>query len=124
MVSYLRANGHVFNRQTARYSGKIKKREQPLAHPMYRTTTWRLNLPQLALAMLCTQAAANSLAAEPIVTESKLAAEFTETVLPLVTRYCLDCHGADQPEAMFDLSGYSDLKAVAADHPHWALVLA
>src|SRR4051794_39917002 len=81
----------------------------------------RLQLP-LSL-MLWMHGAAPGLAANNDGTEARLAGAFSQSVLPLVKKYCLDCHGPEQPEAMFDLSAYRDLKAVSADHPHWGLVL-
>ncbi len=49
--------------------------------------------------------------------------QFTTTVKPFVAQYCVACHGGDKPASQLDLSTYSTFESVAADHPHWALVL-
>jgi mono/diheme cytochrome c family protein len=60
-------------------------------------------------------------AADP--TSPELARRFESTVRPFVESYCVSCHSGEKPMAQFDLKKYPDLAAVAADYPHWALVL-
>lgn len=48
---------------------------------------------------------------------------FKATVVPFLETHCLDCHGADDPKAKFDLSVYPSAKAVRQDIGHWDLVL-
>ncbi|MDB4491570.1 DUF1592 domain-containing protein, partial [bacterium] len=50
-------------------------------------------------------------------------ASFRGTVLPFLKSYCIDCHSGDEPEAKFDLSGYTDLTFVVSDPGHWGHVL-
>lgn len=49
-------------------------------------------------------------------------ASFRGTVLPFLKSYCIDCHSGDEPEAKFDLSGYTDLTSVVSDLGHCELV--
>ena len=55
--------------------------------------------------------------------DAGLAAEFQSTVLPLLRQHCLDCHGVQNPEAMFDLSRFSHIRDVARDFATWQHVV-
>ncbi|MDG1893401.1 MAG: hypothetical protein P8J37_00680, partial [Fuerstiella sp.] len=46
----------------------------------------------------------------------KLNRQFDSTVRPFLKKYCLDCHGNEQPEAKLDLSAYSTAQDVATNH--------
>lgn len=59
----------------------------------------------------------------PALTDEALALSFRTTVHPFVQTYCVSCHGAEKPEAEFDLSVYSSLDRVVRDHEHWSVVL-
>jgi sugar lactone lactonase YvrE len=48
---------------------------------------------------------------------------FAERVQPLVTKYCLGCHGKTKQEGKLDLSAYSSAAAVAGNYRLWTLVL-
>jgi len=48
---------------------------------------------------------------------------FTQTVRPFVAKYCFACHSGPTPAAQFDLKSFTALNAVAADFPHWSLVM-
>jgi hypothetical protein len=50
-------------------------------------------------------------------------AAFRERVVPLLTKYCADCHGPEKPKAGVDLTRYTDLEAVARDRKTWDRVL-
>jgi hypothetical protein len=56
-------------------------------------------------------------------TTANLERGFAEVVRPFLKSYCLKCHGAQQPQAKLDLSGYTSLPAVAKDHRVWETVL-
>ncbi|HUS05382.1 MAG TPA: DUF1587 domain-containing protein, partial [Bryobacteraceae bacterium] len=49
--------------------------------------------------------------------------EFTQTVRPFLTSYCIGCHSGDKPAAQFDLGQYTGVESVARDYPRWNLVL-
>ena len=49
--------------------------------------------------------------------------QFTQTVRPFVTRYCIGCHSGQTPAAQFDLKAYSTAESVVRDLPRWALVI-
>lgn len=53
----------------------------------------------------------------------QLAGQFRDQVRPFLNKYCLDCHGQEQQEAEFNLSGYTNLQSVTSDAGHWKLVL-
>ena len=63
------------------------------------------------------------IAAAEVARELDLQEEFRTKVQPFMESHCLKCHDHDEPEAEFDLSRYGTAEAVAADFPHWALVL-
>ncbi|MGY8770688.1 MAG: DUF1592 domain-containing protein [Pirellulales bacterium] len=54
---------------------------------------------------------------------AKFAAQFQQSVLPFLKTHCLECHGADDPEALFDLSSYTSVGEIASAHQIWAIVL-
>ena len=50
--------------------------------------------------------------------------EFTETVRPFLSTYCITCHGGEKPAAQFDLRQYATPESVVEDYPRWNRVLA
>ncbi|HET6426389.1 MAG TPA: DUF1592 domain-containing protein [Planctomycetaceae bacterium] len=48
---------------------------------------------------------------------------FEQAVQPFVKRYCLDCHGADDPAAKLDLSAESSAESVVRHHQVWEMVV-
>jgi len=48
--------------------------------------------------------------------------EALRTIKPLVSKFCVDCHGADHPEAGLDLEELSTSPDVAAQFRHWRKV--
>src|ERR1035441_10355865 len=48
--------------------------------------------------------------------------QFSQTVRPFVTKYCIACHSGETPAAQFYLKSYSTLDSVVRDNPRWALV--
>jgi hypothetical protein len=62
-------------------------------------------------------------AAAPSPTRADLEKRFSSTVKPFLATYCVTCHGKEKPQSQLDLSGYGTMASVAADYPHWALVL-
>src|SRR5256885_1495889 len=61
------------------------------------------------------------LAAE--VGNADLERRFAQNVRPLLSSYCIACHGGASPAAQFDLQPYSTVAAVTRDYPRWNLVL-
>jgi hypothetical protein len=55
--------------------------------------------------------------------DARLEREFTQTVRPFLSSYCIGCHGGSTPAAQFDLKPYSTFDSVVADVSHWSLVL-
>ena len=49
--------------------------------------------------------------------------QFSQTVRPFITRYCIACHSGDTPAAQFDLKAYSTVDTVVRDQPRWALAI-
>jgi len=47
---------------------------------------------------------------------------FAAEVAPFVARHCLECHGAEDPEAELSLASFADVDAVRADAQTWTLV--
>jgi len=56
-------------------------------------------------------------------TDAELDRDFTKTVKPFLSTYCIDCHGGEKPEAHFDLTTYTARSAVLADPPHWTIII-
>jgi hypothetical protein len=63
------------------------------------------------------------LAQGPALPHSDLETRFASDVRPFLQRYCFSCHGSDRPEAELDLSRDATVAAVAANAPHWDLVM-
>ena len=49
--------------------------------------------------------------------------QFTQTVQPFVTKYCVGCHSGQTPAAGFDLKAYTTTDDVMRDYPRWAAVI-
>jgi hypothetical protein len=47
---------------------------------------------------------------------------FHQTIRPLLTSYCLDCHGNDDPEGMLDLSIYDRPNQIVEGFDTWSLL--
>jgi hypothetical protein len=76
-----------------------------------------MNHNRLALAILA------SLAAPALPATLPLDRQFTETVQPVIARYCTGCHSGNSAAAQFDLKSYTSLASVVRDYPRWELVL-
>jgi len=59
--------------------------------------------------------------AQQQVSDAELERKFTQSVRPVLTRYCLGCHSGNSPAAQFDLRPYTTLQSVLADHSRWHL---
>lgn len=53
----------------------------------------------------------------------ELSAAFGRTVKPFLNEFCLDCHGATDPEAKLNLSSFVSAESVAESHQTWETVL-
>jgi hypothetical protein len=53
-----------------------------------------------------------------------LSQQFTQTVRPVIAKYCAGCHSGNSPAAQFDLNAYDTIAPVVRDYPRWELVLA
>lgn len=50
-------------------------------------------------------------------------ADFTANVQPFLTKYCLDCHGAEKPESMLNLARFQSAAKIAGELGTWQHVL-
>jgi hypothetical protein len=50
-------------------------------------------------------------------------AAFQEKVVPLLAKYCLDCHGETKPKAGVNLARYPDARSLGRDRKTWTRVL-
>jgi hypothetical protein len=48
--------------------------------------------------------------------------QFTQTVHPFITKYCVGCHSGSTPAASLDLKSYTTPESVIRDYPRWATV--
>jgi hypothetical protein len=53
-----------------------------------------------------------------------LGQQFTQTVRPILAKYCVGCHSGNSAAAQFDLKAYDTVGPVLRDYPRWELVLA
>ncbi|MGN6135304.1 MAG: DUF1592 domain-containing protein, partial [Aureliella sp.] len=51
---------------------------------------------------------------------AQLEKQFQQQIVPLLDRYCLECHQGQAAEAMLDLNRYKQTAAVARDYQTWA----
>ena len=49
--------------------------------------------------------------------------QFTQTVQPVIAKYCVGCHSGNAAAAQFDLKSYDSLAPVLRDYPRWELVM-
>lgn len=61
-------------------------------------------------------------APEDIADKAPAADNFATQVRPLVTKYCIGCHGEKKPSGELNLARFSDTAAVAKDHETWEMV--
>lgn len=54
--------------------------------------------------------------------DAALQEQFTQTVRPFVTQYCVGCHSGKAAAAGFNLKEYSSMQLVIADFPRWNIV--
>lgn len=52
-----------------------------------------------------------------------LEGQFTQTVRPFLSTYCVSCHGTQQPAAQMDLSGFTTIGALMQDGRRWGQML-
>ncbi|MEM7476331.1 MAG: DUF1592 domain-containing protein [Planctomycetota bacterium] len=78
-----------------------------------------LLLLHLAVHTLGTLCATQGLADE----DSELPLQFEQEVLPLLQKYCVDCHGSEDPDAMFDITRFEDSGSVARGFMTWQHVV-
>ncbi|MGD1071322.1 MAG: DUF1592 domain-containing protein [Bryobacteraceae bacterium] len=66
-----------------------------------------------------------TLAAVPVFGASNplLNQQFTQSVRPVIAKYCVGCHSGSSAAAQFDLSAYDSIAPVVRDYPRWELVL-
>ena len=65
-----------------------------------------------------------ALAALPLAgaTPVTLDQQFTQTVRPFVTKYCIGCHSGQMPAAQFDIKSYTSAEMVKDDFARWSLL--
>jgi len=73
----------------------------------------------LAIVVSVTLFAQSLLAAEPSPERTASDAEFKSAVLPVVHKYCADCHGEDDPEGDFSIHDLRDPKQILANRENW-----
>jgi Protein of unknown function (DUF1592)/Protein of unknown function (DUF1588)/Protein of unknown function (DUF1587)/Protein of unknown function (DUF1595)/Protein of unknown function (DUF1585) len=81
----------------------------------YSVNWMKSSIRSLAITTLCAASAVG--ASNPI-----LEKQFTQTVEPFVTKYCVGCHSGKTPAASLDLKSFNSLDAVVQDYPRWATV--
>jgi mono/diheme cytochrome c family protein len=57
------------------------------------------------------------------VASPKLEGEFNRTVRPFLKTYCITCHGAQQPAAQMDVSGFTTMPALMEEGRRWIQIL-
>jgi mono/diheme cytochrome c family protein len=77
----------------------------------------------LAAALVLRHDGAALLQADPIVTVSAFTQEYHTTVLPLLTKYCYDCHGDGAGAGDLELDAYESAEDLAAAHETWEKVI-
>lgn len=77
----------------------------------------RIGCVAVSLSILLAPAIASEVA------DAELQQGFRETVQPFVQSYCLDCHGASEPDAELNLEAYASLAGVVDGQQTWAMVL-
>ena len=70
----------------------------------------------LIVGLLCSPLACGS-------DDLQVAESVTESIVPFLQSYCLDCHNAEQAEAKLDLSSFKIASDIAAGHQTWNEVI-
>ena len=61
-----------------------------------------------------------SAAEEPVA--APVVADYRKEIQPLLTKHCLDCHGADTEEGGLNLEAYTSIEQIQADREKWEKV--
>jgi hypothetical protein len=93
---------------------KYLQREEPAMTPYLKS-----GAAMARLTVIMAMAAALSYGAS----KAALEQQFTETIRPVITKYCAGCHSGSAPAAQFDLKEYDSMGLVVRDYPRWELVL-
>jgi hypothetical protein len=80
-----------------------------------------MRAPVTAAILVLAPFAAPAVAADPAT--DGLERRFRDTVQPFLKTYCSECHGPEKRKGDLDLTAYSTVAAVAADHRRWEVVL-
>ena len=76
------------------------------------------------ISLIVTLGVGANLSAEETNNRSKLLDDkFRQTIKPFLESFCLDCHGAVDPEAKLDLTGFASLGDVTESHQTWKEIL-
>ncbi|MEZ6059396.1 MAG: DUF1592 domain-containing protein [Planctomycetaceae bacterium] len=54
---------------------------------------------------------------------NQLTEQFNTTVQPFLANHCIDCHGADDPQAKLDLSRFRTVNSVSEAHQTWQEII-
>src|ERR1700722_17653303 len=81
----------------------------------YSVNWMKSSIRSLTITVLCAASATG--ASNPL-----LEKQFTQTVEPFVTKYCVGCHSGKTPAAALDLKSFNSMDAVVQDYPRWATV--
>ncbi len=90
----------------------------PLVSPLKRNIRSLISTSLLSIAAAALLPLPLAQAASPELTH-----EFTETVAPFVSQYCVACHSGSSPAAKFDISAYPTVESVIADSGQWVHVM-
>jgi hypothetical protein len=71
------------------------------------------------LALVVVPCQANAQAVEPSAAVSDTLRPFEEVVVPVLNRYCVDCHGASEPDAKLDLSRFQSTEHLSGFPELW-----
>ena len=98
---------------------------QRLFCPMLELVRMRqpMPLPRFLLAVVLCLGALTGQTAAPDRIELGLEKRFGESVQPFIGTYCIDCHSKEKAKGDFDLSPYTNLKAVVRDPAQWEMVV-
>jgi mono/diheme cytochrome c family protein len=70
--------------------------------------------------------AVSAVSAHAATSNAALERQFSQTVKPFVTKYCVGCHSGNTPAASLDLKSYTGpdatMDGVVRDYPRWAIV--
>jgi hypothetical protein len=105
----------MITHKRSRVNGYVGTKFRVISLNSYFINWMQFSIRSFLIPVLCVVSAAGA-------TNPVLEKQFTQTVQPFVTKYCVGCHSGKSPAASLDLKSFTSLDAVVQEYPRWVTV--